>query len=186
MHVNVHDLSMAHMFQAQAVFQTSSLETPEICLSNSTTFVTRSGLLLRVIFRWSTIWSGSTIWIGSTIWSGSTILIGSTIGIGSTYLLCKGRFLIWSSLTVDFPPKPELSLKYNSSKHMIRFFLLMNKQGKTRLSKWYLPPPLEAERVRMEADIHKMIAVREKKHVYERIVKIYYFVLFFSSVMWSD
>ena len=66
---------------------------------------------------------------------------------------------------------------------MIRFFLLMNKQGKTRLSKWYLPPPLEAERVRMEADIHKMIAVREKKHVYERIVKINYFVLFFSSVM---
>jgi AP-2 complex subunit sigma-1 len=40
----------------------------------------------------------------------------------------------------------------------------MNKQGKTRLSKWYLPPPSDNERLKMESEIHRMIAFREKKH----------------------
>eukprot|EP01041_Mallomonas_annulata_P003133 gene3133-6168_t len=40
----------------------------------------------------------------------------------------------------------------------------MNKQGKTRLTKWYLTPPEEGERHKMEADIHKIIVLRDKKH----------------------
>jgi AP-2 complex subunit sigma-1 len=47
---------------------------------------------------------------------------------------------------------------------MIRFFVLMNKQGKTRLSKWYLPPPSDSERVKMESEIHRLIVLRERKH----------------------
>ncbi|GMI56650.1 hypothetical protein ScalyP_jg7624 [Parmales sp. scaly parma] len=48
---------------------------------------------------------------------------------------------------------------------MIRFFLLQNRQGKTRLSKWYVPPPAggTAEKQRIESEIHKMVVLRDKK-----------------------
>uniref|UniRef100_A0A6S8YCA1 AP complex subunit sigma n=1 Tax=Ditylum brightwellii TaxID=49249 RepID=A0A6S8YCA1_9STRA len=54
---------------------------------------------------------------------------------------------------------------------MIRFFLLQNRQGKTRLSKWYVSPPTptngstgEAEKVRIEADVHRLVTSRDKKY----------------------
>mmetsp|Transcript_126914 Transcript_126914/g.189348 ORF Transcript_126914/g.189348 Transcript_126914/m.189348 type:complete len:151 (+) Transcript_126914:133-585(+) len=54
---------------------------------------------------------------------------------------------------------------------MIRFFLLQNRQGKTRLSKWYIPPPSsgdtsssESEKVRIEAEVHRMVTARDKKY----------------------
>ena len=43
---------------------------------------------------------------------------------------------------------------------MIRFFLLQNKQGKTRLSKWYQTAPDDLERVKLEADVHRIISMR--------------------------
>lgn len=57
---------------------------------------------------------------------------------------------------------------------MIRFFLLQNRQGKTRLSKWYIPPPSqssggvttspEMEKVRIEAEVHRLVTARDKKY----------------------
>mmetsp|Transcript_12286 Transcript_12286/g.20359 ORF Transcript_12286/g.20359 Transcript_12286/m.20359 type:complete len:153 (-) Transcript_12286:125-583(-) len=56
---------------------------------------------------------------------------------------------------------------------MIRFFLLQNRQGKTRLSKWYVPPPNqmtsgtsspEAEKARIEAEVHRLVTARDKKY----------------------
>jgi len=54
---------------------------------------------------------------------------------------------------------------------MIRFFLLQNRQGKTRLSKWYVPPPVstsgatgEQEKVRIEAEVHRLVTARDKKY----------------------
>lgn len=53
------------------------------------------------------------------------------------------------------------------------FFLLQNRQGKTRLSKWYVPPPStqngstvspEAEKVRIEAEVHRLVTARDKKY----------------------
>jgi hypothetical protein len=46
----------------------------------------------------------------------------------------------------------------------IRFFLLQNRQGKTRLSKWYVVPPEEADRLRMEAEIHRSVTQRDRKY----------------------
>lgn len=46
---------------------------------------------------------------------------------------------------------------------MIRFLLLQNKQGNTRLSKWYVPPANEDEKVRTEAEVYRMIAERDRK-----------------------
>ena len=55
----------------------------------------------------------------------------------------------------------------------IRFFLLQNRQGKTRLSKWYVPPPTntttgasdsESEQVRIEAEVHRLVTARDKKY----------------------
>ena len=60
---------------------------------------------------------------------------------------------------------------------MIRFFLLYNKQGQRRLSKWYATAPPDAERVKIENDIHRIIVLRSKKHtnfVEYRNIKIVY------------
>jgi AP-2 complex subunit sigma-1 len=47
---------------------------------------------------------------------------------------------------------------------MIQFFLLQNRQGKTRLTKWYITPPDDSERVKQEADIHRIVSMRGKGH----------------------
>ena len=46
----------------------------------------------------------------------------------------------------------------------IRFILLQNRQGKTRLSKWYIPAPSEQEKFRIESEIHKLIVSRDRKY----------------------
>ncbi|GMH98414.1 hypothetical protein TrST_g1815 [Triparma strigata] len=46
---------------------------------------------------------------------------------------------------------------------MIRFFLLQNRQGKTRLSKWYFPIG-ESEKKRIEGNVHRMVVSRDKKY----------------------
>jgi AP-2 complex subunit sigma-1 len=73
-----------------------------------------------------------------------------------------------------------------TSTNMIRFFLLQNRQGKTRLSKWYVPPSssnaslatangfvsadystsnqTEAEKARIEAEVHRLVTSRDKKY----------------------
>ena len=46
---------------------------------------------------------------------------------------------------------------------MIRFILLQNRAGKTRLSKYYIPVE-DAEKRKMEYEIHRVIANRDPKH----------------------
>jgi len=68
---------------------------------------------------------------------------------------------------------------------MIRFFLLQNRQGKTRLSKWYITPPGDSERVKLEADVNRVISSRTKgqtnfveyqsyKLIYRRYAGLYF------------
>eukprot|EP01068_Selenidium_serpulae_P009181 Selendium_serpulae@DN5166_c0_g1_i1.p2 len=45
---------------------------------------------------------------------------------------------------------------------MIRFVLLQNRQGKTRLSKWYVPFNA-AERSKIESEVHRTILLRERR-----------------------
>ncbi|KAK8807073.1 hypothetical protein WA158_003832 [Blastocystis sp. Blastoise] len=45
---------------------------------------------------------------------------------------------------------------------MIRFLLLQNKQGKTRLAKWYVPLGFD-EKARLEVEIHKLVVQRDSK-----------------------
>lgn len=46
---------------------------------------------------------------------------------------------------------------------MIRFILVQNRQGKTRLSKWYVPFE-DDEKVRIRGEVHRMIAPRDQKY----------------------
>ncbi|GAO51971.1 hypothetical protein G7K_6059-t1 [Saitoella complicata NRRL Y-17804] len=46
---------------------------------------------------------------------------------------------------------------------MIRFILIQNRQGKTRLAKWYVPYD-DAEKVKLKGDVHRLIAPRDQKH----------------------
>ena len=45
----------------------------------------------------------------------------------------------------------------------IRFFLLQNRQGKTRLSKWYVDVE-EEEKRKIESEVHRMITLRDAKY----------------------
>ncbi|KAJ3172809.1 AP-2 complex subunit sigma [Geranomyces variabilis] len=44
-----------------------------------------------------------------------------------------------------------------------KFILVQNRQGKTRLSKWYMPFEDE-EKQKLKADVHKLVAARDQKH----------------------
>lgn len=46
---------------------------------------------------------------------------------------------------------------------MIRFLLLQNRAGKTRLAKYYVPVA-DSEKRRLEYDVHRLIVTRDPKH----------------------
>lgn len=46
---------------------------------------------------------------------------------------------------------------------MIRFFLLQNRAGKTRLAKYYSPFS-DDEKRRMEDEVHRLIVLRDSKY----------------------
>lgn len=94
-----------------------------------------------------------------------------------------------------------LTLQHSCSEQ-IRFVLLQNRQGKTRLSKWYTPPPAvtgssntspEVEKVRIEAEIHRLVTARDKKytnfieyHNYKLIYRRYAGLFFTIAVDVTD
>lgn len=46
---------------------------------------------------------------------------------------------------------------------MIRFLLLQNRAGKTRLAKYYVPVN-DSEKRKLEYDVHRLIVTRDPKH----------------------
>ena len=46
---------------------------------------------------------------------------------------------------------------------MIRFLLLQNRAGKTRLAKYYVPVG-DNEKRKLEYDVHRLIVTRDPKH----------------------
>merc|ERR1719352_2268849 len=68
---------------------------------------------------------------------------------------------------------------------MIRFILLQNRQGKCRLSKWYVPFNAE-EKNKLESEVHRLVVSRDPRYTnfleYRQYKLIYrrYAGLFFS------
>ncbi|KAJ1678039.1 AP-2 complex subunit sigma [Spiromyces aspiralis] len=46
---------------------------------------------------------------------------------------------------------------------MIRFILVQNRQGKTRLEKWYIAAS-DLEKRKLKAEVHRTVASRDQKH----------------------
>jgi len=46
---------------------------------------------------------------------------------------------------------------------VLSFILIQNRQGKTRLAKWYAPYS-DAEKVKLKGEVHRLIAPRDQKH----------------------
>jgi hypothetical protein len=55
---------------------------------------------------------------------------------------------------------------------MIRFLLLQNRAGKTRLAKYYVPLG-DQEKRKLEYDVHRMIVTRDPKHTNFAEVRYY-------------
>jgi len=67
-----------------------------------------------------------------------------------------------------FFPYPEMSARELGGVHplplaMIRFILLQNRQGKTRLSKWYVPFNA-VEKFKIESEIHRAVVTRDPRN----------------------
>ena len=72
---------------------------------------------------------------------------------------------------------------------MIRYLLLQNKQGKTRLSKWYIPVEFE-EQSRLENEIHKLESTKVTNFIefstYKLITRRYAGLFFTVAVDIND
>lgn len=55
---------------------------------------------------------------------------------------------------------------------MIHFFLVQNRQGKTRIAKWYTPYE-DVEKRKLEEEIHRIVTSREAKFTNFVEVRIY-------------
>lgn len=60
---------------------------------------------------------------------------------------------------------PALHIRKLTASHltMIRFILVQNRQGKTRLSKFYVPYD-DQEKIRLRGEVHRLIAPRDQKY----------------------
>jgi AP-2 complex subunit sigma-1 len=93
--------------------------------------------------------------------------------ISSSSLLTHNSLLV-HNLQSPLQPLLDLVCSHCCIEIQIRFFLLQNRQGKTRLSKWYVPPPTpaqggsssnpEVEKARIEAEVHRFVTARDKKY----------------------
>lgn len=57
---------------------------------------------------------------------------------------------------------------------MIQFVLVLNRQGKTRLSKWYTPFE-DVEKRKLEEEIHRLVNSREAK--FTNFVEVHFYCI---------
>ena len=90
---------------------------------------------------------------------------GSQIGHYISLFDSKKYFRLWRSGRGSRDNKYVILIKiYREHKGMIRFVLMINKQGQTRLAKYFSDTPLE-ERIALEGELVRKCLSRTEKHV---------------------
>ncbi|KAG5456365.1 MAG: hypothetical protein BJ554DRAFT_3913, partial [Olpidium bornovanus] len=59
-------------------------------------------------------------------------------------------------------PTTTTTTRFHRGARCIRFILVQNRQGKTRLSKWYVPYE-DDEKLKLKAEVHRVVAPRDQK-----------------------
>ena len=82
-------------------------------------------------------------------------------GVRKVYTLIelkKKKIFVWR----ERERERERVKRLKRRKKMIHFLLLQNRQGQTRLSRWYIPVQAE-EKGKVESEVHRMITSRPTK-----------------------
>lgn len=59
-----------------------------------------------------------------------------------------------------------------SANAQIQFVLVQNRQGKTRLAKWYAPYS-DAQKIQLKAQVHQLVVPRDQKHL-SNFIQVFY------------
>ncbi|CAN9466752.1 unnamed protein product [Alternaria alternata] len=85
---------------------------------------------------------------------------GSLRALGSTRL----AVIVTPALSLSFfLQRAEPDSTRHTAKMVLSFILIQNRQGKTRLAKWYAPYSDE-EKIKLKGEVHRLIAPRDQKH----------------------
>lgn len=84
--------------------------------------------------------------------------IHATTCLGVPFFPLKTK---WCGFEYKYKNAP-LLFQYLFPSRQIRFFLLQNRQGKTRLSKWYVAIE-ETEKRKIENEVHRLVTNRDAK-----------------------